>query len=144
MNIYMSNDGRRSINVGISVTSIGRLNIHGQSHQIIPLELSPEKLLFLCPWNIPLSPNVKFCYELDDSYDLLRVTGGSLTKELWKENSLYTARLQVSENEKLRITGMLNRMMCHYLCESPIVLYNKLGTGLNDNPSCRLINTMIQ
>lgn len=144
MNIYMLKNGRNSINVGISVTAIGRLNIQGRSHQVIPLELSPEKLLFLCSWNIPLSPNVKFCYELDDTYDQIRVTGESLTKELWKESTLYTARLQGSENEKLRITGMLNRMMCHYSCETPFVLYNKIGTGLHQNSSRRLMKTMIQ
>lgn len=144
MNICMLNTGQHSINVRISVTAIGQLDIQGRRHQVIPLELSPERLLFLCPWNIPLSLNVKLCYELNDSYDHLRIQGKSLTKVHWKDSGLYTAMLHVSKNEKLRITGMLNRMICHYFLNSPINLYNKSGTGLHANPSRRLQNNMIQ
>lgn len=141
MSIQMSKKVQHRINVGVRLAALGRLNVNGRSHPVTPLELSTEKLLFLCPWDIPVRPSVKLCYELDDSYDHFMVTGSSLSREDWKESSLYTARIQVSENEKLRITGMLNRMMCHHVCDAPIQYYTNTGSV---STTRRLMSTIIQ
>lgn len=141
MNIQMSPKIQHRISVGVRLTALGRLNVKGRSHQVTPLELSTEKILFLSSWNIPLNPTVKLCYDLDDSYDRLIVTGSSLSREDWKESSLYTVRLKVTENEKLRITGMLNRMMCCQFRNTPIQFYTNFGMI---STTRHIISTIIQ
>lgn len=141
MNSQMSQKVHHQINVGVRLLAIGNLNVNGRTHQVTPLELSTEKILFLCTWDIPVTSNIKLCYELDDSYDRFMISSNLLTREVWRESILYTARLQVSENEKLRITGMLNRMMCHHFCDTPIRFYPNSGTiGTNR----RQMSTIIQ
>lgn len=141
MNSQMSQKEHHQISIGVRLTAIGKLKINGRTHQVTPLEFSTEKILFLCDWEIPVTSNVKFCYELDDSYDRILVAGRSLTREVWQNSSLYTAKLDVSENEKLRITGMLNRMMFHHFNDTPIRFYTNTGTV---STSRRLMSTIIQ
>ncbi|MFC7678308.1 hypothetical protein [Paenibacillus sp. GCM10028914] len=141
MNSQMSRKVHHHINVGVRLAAIGKLNVNGRTHQITPLELSTEKILFLCSWDIPVTFNIKLTYELDDSYDRLIVSSSFLTREVWKESNLYTARLQATENEKLRITGMLNRLMYLQYCDTPIRLYTNIGTAHHNR---RPISTIIQ
>lgn len=127
MNIPMPKQDQHFIHVSVRLTAIGQLNIHGRSHPVVPLELTQEKLVFLCPWDIPHVPSLRLVYELDDSFDRLQVPGQLTAKEPWGSRQLMTAVLQASSDDKLRITGMLNRMMAQHFHELPIWLYSRSG-----------------
>ncbi|WP_054956578.1 hypothetical protein [Paenibacillus dakarensis] len=130
----MSEKRYHQINVGVRLASVGKIQVHGRTHPVTPIELSTNKIVFLCPWHIPTTSNIKLLYELDDCYDRFMVSGSSLTQEIWKDRTLYTAELQVTENEKVRITGMLNRMMLHHFKDTPILPYPHtriFGTNLH-------------
>lgn len=90
---------------------IGSLKIQGDAHSVTPLELHPEKLVFLCRWPIPVNPKVKLRYEIDDGDDLIIVEGRIVTEEPFMNSYLYHTEIYANQDQKSRITGMLNRMI---------------------------------
>lgn len=118
---------RNMLSVRIRLTAIGPVSIQGRRHRVDPIELSPHRLVFLCPWDIPETSRVKLSYELDDSCDLITVTGHLLSKQAWGSRILCTVLLRGTDRDQLRITGMLNRML--HIPDRTIALYRtRTGT----------------
>lgn len=107
----MSNEMSHLIRVGVRILKIGSLNIQGELHAVTPLELHPERLVFLCRWPIPITPNVKLGYEINDGTDQIRLAGRIVTEEPFMSSYLYHAEIYADQDQKSRITGMLNRMI---------------------------------
>ncbi|NMO95697.1 hypothetical protein [Paenibacillus lemnae] len=111
------------LTVRLQLAAIGKLHMSGRFHEVAPLELSTEKLSFLCDWEIPEAHSVKLNYELDDTCDRLLMQGKMLSRKPWGSRMLYTVRLEASEEQKLRITGILNRMMSCYATDRRLKCY---------------------
>lgn len=109
--------------VRIQLAAIGTLPISGRFHEVTVLEISPQQLLFLCEWEIPQSDRVQLIYELMDSRDRLLLQGEIAGSKPWESRMLYIVKLQTDETQKLRITGMLNRMMSRYSADRRIHHY---------------------
>ncbi|EGG37545.1 hypothetical protein [Paenibacillus sp. HGF5] len=120
----MSSETKHLIKVGIRVMEIGPLSLHGRSHDVTPIELGPEKLVFLCSWDIPMSPKIKLRYEIDDMFDHIQVYGRIQTQEPLQDYRLYQVQICTDRDQKARITGMLNRMISSHVAFSHAVYQN--------------------
>ncbi|GAA0852228.1 hypothetical protein ABER99_19115 [Paenibacillus glucanolyticus] len=108
---------------------IGALSVHGRSHNVTPVELSPEKLVFLCPWDIPISPKIKLSYEIDDTYDHIQVFGRIQIQEHLHDYQLYQVEICTDRDQKARITGMLNRMISSHMALNHSVYRNYIHSS---------------
>ncbi|ANY74551.1 hypothetical protein [Paenibacillus ihbetae] len=120
----MLHERQHQITVSIRLLRIGEMTIHGKSHPVIPLELVPNGLVFLCPWKIPIQSNITLGYVIDDRVDHLLLTGSLEDRGLFQGHYMYRLEFEADREQKSRIIGMLNRMMLHELQPSKLKLYS--------------------
>ncbi|CAM2977774.1 hypothetical protein PASE110613_10405 [Paenibacillus sediminis] len=78
---------------------------------VLLLGLSPSTLQFVSDLNLPVTPDVLYCFEIEDHRNTICITASVESKVSYDNAVYYRADIHYSDNQRMKVTSFLNSMI---------------------------------